>query len=127
MTKGQIEQAAREYAERKVNGADKSTYSVHEKMKLNHFNGYDIEEMYEEIAKEVLSNQWISVEDMPPEGTHILAFLSEKFCGVENCCALLHYYEGDGLRNPKGYYEHGENVPIEAITNWMEIHPLTRK
>lgn len=74
-----------------------------------------------------LQNQWISVEEVLPEEDIILALLSKRFCGRDNCYEILHRIAKKhiDLRHPDGYYDPcGENVPTLAITYWVPIPQL---
>lgn len=80
-----------------------------------------------QMGNKILQNQWISVDEELPTEKRIIAKLSKSFCGKDNCYEILHHIakEHIDLKHPDGYYDCcGENVPMSAITHWMQIPTL---
>lgn len=65
------EQKAKEYAELKVKLYDKNhtieSYGMHRAMQQCNFDGFDIQETFEEGWDEAMKSQWTKVEDELPE------------------------------------------------------------
>lgn len=112
-----IEEAAKIYAESEVNRMDNSKYSMNEKKRLKMFDGYDIEEALISFSKQILQNQWISVEEALPEEEfddgYEFVFVIVKIDEETSC------YDTDYIRNGKWEFHDADKV-----THWAEIPSL---
>ena len=79
----------------------------------------DFRGIYMDIAKDVLSNQWISVYDELPKKENERQFFSKDILFRENSSVYFGWYDFEEkyFRNPIGCI-------FTTVTHWMEIPEL---
>lgn len=119
------EQKSKEYAELKVKQYDKNhtieKYGMHRAMQQCNFDGFDIQEAFEEGWDEALKNQWIKVKDkLPDVDISVLVLTSNKKVSISK-----RYQPKDCKGNDVGLvYWSGSYAFVNSIVAWMPIPPF---
>lgn len=85
--------------------------------RIERFDGYDIEQAYEDGATEALASQWRSVEEeLPEENVYLLVRCSDVYY-PEICCCLACFLHG-------GWVFFDDFYRGCTVSHWMPIPPL---